>query len=62
MIRVNLMEINPSNGINKIVEMSAVPRIGDDIEVECDAGTFQVRTVIWTPGQGREYDVQVRFR
>lgn len=64
MIRVNLLEILPSNPINKIVTMVAVPRVGDLIVVgEPDSLTYAVRSVIWMAvDEDFDYDVQVRFR
>jgi hypothetical protein len=61
MIKVNLQQIAPTGGHNSIVEMPAVPCIGDHIDLNIDDGAMMVRTVIWTPGN-KEYDVQVRFR
>lgn len=61
MIRVNLQGIDPMSAHNAVVEMPAVPRVGDMIEMTPDDGCYQVRTVIWTPSEPR-YDVQVRFR
>lgn len=61
MIRVNLQEITPTNGINKIIEMPSCPRVDDTIEVELGGACYTVRAVIWCPSEP-DYDVQVRFR
>lgn len=60
-VRVNLVEISPTGGINRVIEMPAVPREGESIALDPGIGAYTVRSVIWTPFPG-EYDVQVRFR
>lgn len=60
MIKVNLMGLIPIT-YNHVIEMPAVPRIGDYISINPDDASYRVENVIWTPGH-KGYDVQVRFR
>lgn len=59
MIRVNLVEIGPTDGRDDIVRMPQAPLMGDNIEL--DDITYTVRAIIWTP-HNPTYDVQVRYR
>lgn len=60
MIKVNLQQVGAHPAYNEVVEMPAVPRLGDSIEISEDVGCMDVRAVIWTPGNP-DFDVQVRF-
>lgn len=63
MVRVNLQEVSPSGGYDKVHEMAAVPREGENIFIgeDGDVASGTVCRVLWTVGYSK-YDVQVRFR
>ena len=61
-MKIRLEEIAPTNAYLKVVHVSAVPRIGDWMEIEEGAAAKEVKDVIWTPFDKADVQAVVRFR
>lgn len=60
MIKVFFVQISPTDPYCELIEMPAVPRVGDHIDLPGGING-DVRDVIWTPKRST-YAVEVRFR